>query len=527
MYLLENTAQHPNLVYRVDLVSGAASSIGSGPTENLRLSDALSKSKETWIAANQRYVYSVDQSDAAISRGTLLSAHPSLSSFIAGARTQLKSPIGVAVDKTGRLCALDSESASLLCYAAGQSGNIAPQRAISLKQLLSYEVVLSMAFDDAGRIVVSGARNANGFSDSAIAVIDLNAGPPKAVRTISGPNSGLLAPALAVDGTGDILALQQDAPVIPSNSEILAFSPQQRGDVAPQWIRKPSATVTHPFRIAVDDRTGDVAILGSDGVALFRGAARHPPTQWPPETRLAVRGWSVAFGAGSLIVADEFGRIQKYELGPGTPTATSENDPMNLDDPDFIATGQDGTFFAASTGGVITRFPEDTASVSGWKRTLFATTFGRNMDAFAADSSGYFYFSSASNDAILTVAADGKQGVLSGEKTGLDRPLGLAVNRAGGLYVANSGTNEILVFPRGSSGNVGPIARIAGPATQLVEPQALAFDASGKLYVFDGPQSTRGFGAVHHVRVYDAQAYGNVAPVQTYDVQTKCWANAP
>ena len=55
----------------------------------------------------------------------------------------------------------------------------------------------------------------------------------------------------------------------PSNSEVLVFSPQQNGDVAPESIRKLSATVTHPFRIAVDARTNDIAILGSDGVAFF------------------------------------------------------------------------------------------------------------------------------------------------------------------------------------------------------------------------------------------------------------------
>jgi sugar lactone lactonase YvrE len=198
----------------------------------------------------------------------------------------------------------------------------------------------------------------------------------------------------------------------------------------------------------------------------------------------------------------------------------------NLHDPAFIATDQSGTIFAASTDGVITRFPSDITSASGWKRTAFATRFGGNMDAFAADAAGHFYLSSASNNAIVTIGASGAQGVLSGDKTELKRPLGLAVNRDGALYVANTGSNDVLVFARGSTGNVPPIARLSGPATRLVAPQALAIDASGKLYVFDGPQTALGFGAAHHVRVYDANAYGNAAPIQTYDVQTKCWTNA-
>jgi DNA-binding beta-propeller fold protein YncE len=526
MYVLENTAQHPNLVYRIDLSSGAAAPIGPRPNAGLQLRGALSGSKETWIAADGRHVYSVDQSDPAVSRGDLLSARTKLSVFIAGPKTQLEAPIGVAVDKAGRLCALDGKSHLLLCYAADHSGNVAPERAINLKRLLGFAEPLSVVFDQADRIVVSGARSTNGFSDSAIAVIDLSGREPRVVRTISGPNTKLLEPDVAVGAAGDILALQQDAPTIPSNSEVLAFSPQQSGDVAPKWIRKPSASVTHPFRIAIDANNGDVAILGSDGTAVFRGTARQAPAQWPAETRLAARGWSVAFGAGSMIVADEFGEIQKYGVARPARSNNAESAPLGLRDPEFIATDQAGNIYAASTDGAITRFPNDAASAMGWKITTFATTYGRNMNAFAADSAGRFYFSSASNDAILAVDADGSQSVLSGERTRLNHPLGLAVNRQGALYVANTDSNEILVFARGSSGNAAPIARIAGPTTQLVEPQALAIDSTGKLYVFDGPQKATGVSIVHHVRVYDAGANGDAAPMRSYDVQTKCWTNA-
>ena len=526
MYLLENTVQHPNLVYRINLGSGAAAPIGRTFGGDPSDSAGLSTSTETEITAGGRYVYSVNQRDAAISRGPLLSEHPALTVFISGAKTQLKSPIAVAVNKKGRVCALDSQSNLLLCYAADRSGNVAPDRVLDLKQLLGYEVVLDMVFDQAGRIVLSGARNPNGFSDTAIAVVNPSHRSPRVVRTIAGSHTELLSPELAVDAAGNILALQREAPMMRSNSEILAFAPRQSGDVAPQWVRKPSATVSHPFRIAVDASTGDVAILGSDGTALFHGAARRPPTQWPAERRLAARGWSVALGAGTLIVANEFGGIEKFGLSRAARDATTEDTRPSLHDPAFIATDQSGTIFAASTDGVITRFPADTTSASGWKRTEFVTTFGRNMDAFAADNAGHFYLSSASNNAIVTVGADGTQGVLTGIKTGLKHPLGLAVNREGALYVANTGSSEVLIFARGSTGDAGPIARLSGPATQLVAPQALAIDASGKLYVFDGPQTAQGFGATHHVRIYDAGAHGNVAPIHTYDVQTKCWTNA-
>jgi DNA-binding beta-propeller fold protein YncE len=116
--------------------------------------------------------------------------------------------------------------------------------------------------------------------------------------------------------------------------------------------------------------------------------------------------------------------------------------------------------------------------------------------------------------------------VIQGPATGLNDPTGLAVSRDGSLFVANAGSKNVLVFARGSSGDTAPVARIDGPATQLIEPQALAIDASGRLYVFDGPRTTSALGCKHYVRVYAANARGNVAPLQSYEVNTKCWANA-
>lgn len=526
MFVLENTEQHPNLVYRIDLASGASSVIGQSSGVDRESNGAFGKTNESWIAANDRYVFSVDQHQAAIRRADLRAQDPKLESFIAGSRTRLVAPIGVAVDAAGRLCALDGETHFLLCYSSGQSGNVSPSRAVDLTRLVRFADVDSIAFEGGRHIAVSGARNANGFTDSAIAVIDLSEPAPRVLQTIAGASTGLLAPDLAVDARGDILALQQEAPVSSSDSEILAFAPEQKGDVAPRWIRKPSATVRHPFRIAIDAKTNDVAILGSDGVAFFREAARLPPAQWPREARIGARGWSVAFGAGSLIVADQFGGIGKYPAAQKLLGNAQRNGPLDLHDPEFVATDQDGTIYTAAGDGVITRFP-NASSPAVWERTTFATPYGRNMEAFAADSAGHYYLATASENAIVTVGTNGRQGVLSGGKTGLNRPLGLAVNRDGDLYVANTGANEILVFARGSSGDVAPIGRIAGAATQLVAPQALAVDRSGRLYVFDGLQTARGAGTAHHVRVYDANARGNVAPIHSYDVATKCWVNAP
>lgn len=522
MYVLENTAYHPNLVYRINLGSGEATTIDSAvKSENSH--SAMSSSKETWIAANDHFVYSVDQKDPQISRVDTSGKGAPVAKFIYGEKTLLRAPIGVDVDSNGRLCALDSETLLLLCYAPAAKGNVAPTTVLNLKTLLNYAQAGGVAFDRSGRVVVSGTSDANGAAGFILAVIDISSGKPRVIRTLAGSSTKLFTPySLAVDNNGNILVLQQ------LSGELLAFSPNQRGNVAPFAVRAPAAGVTHPFRMALDRKTGNIAILGSDGIALFVKAGNRSPNDWPTEIRSPMRGWSVAFGNSELFVADEFGtpiRAGWPKKASAASSTESQSRALNLHDPEFIATDQDGRIYVAATDGIITALPQQGSGASG-PATSFATTFGRNMDAFAVDSAGYFFLSSAANNAIVTVDKKGHQSLIAGNRTMLDHPIGLAVDRDGSLYVANTSGKDILVFPRGSSGNVTPAREIAGAATELVAPQSLAIDAAGKLYVFDGPVTATGSGGQHYARVYGSRASGNVAPTQSYSVNTKCWANA-
>ena len=528
MYVLENTAQHPNLVYRIDLSTGQSAPIASQGSGEAHVA-ALTSSNETSIAANGRFAYSVDQKVPAIRRAAVLLAHPALTTFIAGPKTRLNGPIGVAADDAGRVCALDSGRVVVLCYPPNEGGDVPPATTLDLKKLLGYALGWSLVLDRSGNVVVSGTTDPNGVTGFSIAVIDIAAAVPRVVRLIAGPNTRIVAPELAVDDGGDILALQTESPTAFGVRELLVFGPDQRGDATPRFVRQPAAGVTNPFRLAIDRQSGDAAILGSDGVALFRGAARRPPWDWPAAIRLPYRGWSIAFGGRSrLVVANQFGAIDSYAIERAVQTSGSgRGAPLNLHDPEFVATDAKGNVYVASTAGVITAVPSRSAAMGPWSTRNFATVFGRSMDAFAPDSKGYFYLSSGRNNAIIALAPGGRQSTIGGSKTDLNDPLGLAVNGEGALFVANAGGRDVLVFARGSAGNTAPVARIAGYATQLVEPQALAIDAKGRLYVFDGPQTASFAGGRHYVRVYGRNARGNVGPIETYEVKTKCWTNAP
>ncbi len=81
---------------------------------------------------------------------------------------------------------------------------------------------------------------------------------------------------------------------------------------------------------------------------------------------------------------------------------------------------------------------------------------------------------------------------------------GLAIDSNNLLYVANSKTATIDIFPAGSSTMQ---ARIGGSNTGLVAPGTVAVDAALNVYVFDSTTAT--------ISEFAAGATGNVAPIRT------------
>jgi hypothetical protein len=83
------------------------------------------------------------------------------------------------------------------------------------------------------------------------------------------------------------------------------------------------------------------------------------------------------------------------------------------------------------------------------------------------------------------------------------------------VYVTNSvyRSSSVTVYARRSDGNAAPLATIAGSNTGLVEPEGVAFDHAGNIYVADefaGSSSNPGL-----VLIFAPGANGNVAPIAT------------
>jgi fibronectin type III domain protein len=93
--------------------------------------------------------------------------------------------------------------------------------------------------------------------------------------------------------------------------------------------------------------------------------------------------------------------------------------------------------------------------------------------------------SSASSSSILEFAPGAHGNVapvttITGSATGLDDPYGLALDKAGDIWVANFSGDDILEFAASAHGNVAPILTISGTAPLMDFPDGIALTSDGK-----------------------------------------------
>ena len=99
---------------------------------------------------------------------------------------------------------------------------------------------------------------------------------------------------------------------------------------------------------------------------------------------------------------------------------------------------------------------------------------------------------------------------ITGADTTLNDPQGVAIDHHGRVWVANLGANSVLVFAPPASGppvDATPVVTISGNKTGLSAPVAVALTQKGNVWVANQGSST--------ITEYAAGAHGNVAPSRT------------
>ncbi len=200
--------------------------------------------------------------------------------------------------------------------------------------------------------------------------------------------------------------------------------------------------------------------------------------------------------AGDLFIAD-FGnhRVRKVSAGGVISTIAAVSAPagaaLDANGNLYIADQQNSRIWEISPDDAIT-------TAAGTGVTSFsgdggpATAAQLNLTSgVAVDATGNVYISDFLNSRVRKVSSDGTITTVPG--LNLIYPQGLTVDAAGNLYVADEGRSQ--VFKVSAAGSVSTVAGNGtqgysgdgGRATnaQLENPEALAVDASGNLYIVE------------------------------------------
>lgn len=164
-----------------------------------------------------------------------------------------------------------------------------------------------------------------------------------------------------------------------------------------------------------------------------------------------------------------------------------------------VAVDNSGTVYIADRGNDAIRMVSPAGVVStlagsglpGSTNGTGAAASFFNPEGIAVDSAGIVYVADTSNGLIRRITPAGVATTFAGTAAGLTDPRGLAVDSSGNVYVADTGHNRIVrITPAGvattlaGSGTAG-FVNGTGTAASFFRPMGVAVDASGNVYVAD------------------------------------------
>lgn len=390
-----------------------------------------------------------------------------------GGNGQFARPVGLAIDSSGNVYVADADNFRVQMF--NSSGGYLAQWGSFGSGNGQFEGISAIAVDCTGSVYVTESTNRiQKFTSTGSFLLQWGS-----AGTGNGQFSGSLQ-GIAADCSGNVYVSDTNA------HRIEKFDAY--GNYLAQWgsIGNGNGQLQFPADLAldasgnlyVDDNFNDrvqkfspsgsyLAQFGSNDIGQFRGASGI-----------------AADPSGNVFVTDNSnGSIQKFDAGGAFLTRWQSPNGS----PQAAAADNCGNVYAID-GSSIVKFTDAGQPLTQWGVPLFPSGVPMlpifNPDAVAVDSAcNNVYVIDHHGSVVVNFSSTGAF-VKLWDRFDLQFPDGIAVDRAGNVYVANTFHDNIVKFD--SSGNV--ITRWGTTGTgegQFQHPYGVAVDASGNVYVAD------------------------------------------
>lgn len=282
------------------------------------------------------------------------------------------------------------------------------------------------------------------------------------IQNIGGAKTGLEAGALydvAVDSSGNIYATST-AGGASGNGAVLVFAAGSTGNVTPMATISGSNTgLSDPDGIALDQLNGDIYVANATCV-------------------------------GSCTIGRSITIYAPGSNGNTSPIGIIAGSYTSLDDPGGLALDAVGNIYvpnglgcgSANQIGCVTIYPTGSTGNVAPSQMLSGET---NMNepaqvALNANANMLYVANSGFSPNKVVEYTEDKYGVfspsasISGKKTKLNIPAGIALDSTDNIYVANTHGSTITVYAAGANGDPKPIRTIKGKKTRLDYPRGIA-----------------------------------------------------
>jgi sugar lactone lactonase YvrE len=256
------------------------------------------------------------------------------------------------------------------------------------------------------------------------------------------------------------------------------------------------------------DRLGNVYVADTSNDNIVELTATGGTQSVLPFTGLGAPLGVAVDGAGDVFVSDA-GTVDVAELPAGggaqvTYTPQEYGNPL-LSFPTQMTVNGAGTALVADAGtGQVVEIPLAPADPGDVSIALSGGYPPNSPQGVAVDAAGDLYIAFAGGSAVVeqpassvqaSVLSSGSYAISAGNCTAPNScqlGLGLAVDAAGDVYVADTGNNRVIeIFPGGAGAQVVNTGNLTAPggstctSTPLCQPTAVAVDGVGDLYILD------------------------------------------